>query len=318
MASYAVCVATCDRPRGLARCLDAIGRMERGALASDRVFVVVVDNAPGGEARALCDAWRARSGVPLVFAEEAQRGISFARNRAIREALAAGADAIAFVDDDDEPTPGWLAALVEARRANDAELVFGSWTASATSPVPAWLGGVDFLRPSLREGVGRYGVPHGVGTYNVLIAKSLALRVAPDGAVFLPEFARCGGGDIDFFIRAVRAGARFAVARDSRVVRGWDASRVTLRGIARRSFRLGHSQALLALRYGDEDPQRRLRRDASKLGRLVLALPLHATSRARIAEHVAQLARVAGRVNADLGRDLRYYGAVAVPSSSSR
>jgi glycosyltransferase involved in cell wall biosynthesis len=322
MASLAVCIATCDRPDGLARCLEAVGRFERRGLEGDAVFAVVVDNAPGGRTAAVCDAWRAKSGLPLVLVEERSRGISFARNRAIATALEHGADAVAFIDDDDEPEPGWLAALVGEQRRSGADLVFGHWSVSNATPVPAWLAGVDFLRPSQSSALGRHGVPNGIGTYNVLIGRGFLERFAPDARVFDPDFARCGGGDIDFFIRAVRAGARVAMARDSRVVRGWEPGRLTLRGVARRSFRLGHSQALLSMRHEGKQPRRRLRSDARKLGRLLLAFPLHLGSRASFAKQLARTARVAGRINADLGRDLRYYGGVVpdapLPSSSSR
>src|SRR5690606_429303 len=105
----AVCLCTCARPEPLAECLAAIAAALRAHPEPGLVAVVVVDNAPGGRAGAVCAEAAAALPVPLRVVEEPERGISFARNRAVREALAAGADAVAFLDDDDLPHPDWLA-----------------------------------------------------------------------------------------------------------------------------------------------------------------------------------------------------------------
>ena len=67
----------------------------------------------------------------LYFAEEQERGTSFARNRAITTALAQGAEWIAFIDDDDRPRPDWLAHVLDRQR------VTGS---SGVTPTLATLG----------------------------------------------------------------------------------------------------------------------------------------------------------------------------------
>ncbi|MFJ8619237.1 glycosyltransferase [Streptomyces clavifer] len=98
-----VVVATRERPGQLARALDSL-------LAQDHpdFEIVVVDNAPVTTAtRALVTgaAYRDRG---VRYALEPVPGLASAHNRGIAEA---GADVLAFTDDDVVADPGWLTAL---------------------------------------------------------------------------------------------------------------------------------------------------------------------------------------------------------------
>ena len=115
-ATIAVCVCTCNRPDGLAACLQAIGKPDLAGLARDRLLVLIVDNHPDDWVKRLCETQYPAA----VYVAEPERGISHARNRAVREAR--GADLVAFVDDDDEPLPDWLRHLVLTQRRTGAEL----------------------------------------------------------------------------------------------------------------------------------------------------------------------------------------------------
>ena len=93
-----VVVCTRDRADRLAACLRHLGRQ-----AYPRFEVVVVDNAPAGDAaRVLAAAGRHR------YVAEPRAGLSWARNAGI---AAASGDIIAFLDDDEEPDGHWLAGL---------------------------------------------------------------------------------------------------------------------------------------------------------------------------------------------------------------
>src|SRR5690348_7228962 len=105
----AVCICTCNRPQQLYQLLGVLERIEIPSFCE--VFIQVVDNAPDGRACAIVERHKASLPVPIYFSGEPERGISFSRNRVIAEALARGADLIAFVDDDDTPRPDWLATL---------------------------------------------------------------------------------------------------------------------------------------------------------------------------------------------------------------
>ena len=97
--SVSVVVCTRDRATSLARCLRALQ-----ALAPPPDEIVVVDNASAtGATQAAAEA------VPGVrYVHEPRPGLDIARNTGAR---AASGDLVAYVDDDVEVHPGWLAGL---------------------------------------------------------------------------------------------------------------------------------------------------------------------------------------------------------------
>lgn len=118
MTDVTVAVCTLDRPRLLRGSLES--------LASARVpvgiewEVLVVDNGGGAGTRAVVDGLRER--LPIRRVREPRLGLSRARNRSVEEAEG---DWIAWIDDDVEVAPGWLAAYVEAFRSWPRAAFFG-------------------------------------------------------------------------------------------------------------------------------------------------------------------------------------------------
>ncbi len=310
-ATIAICICTHDRLDGLANCLDTIARSDRSGLERDRLFVLVVDNNPQGHVRRLCEERTADVGLPIICVEEEVPGISYARNRAVREAIANGADFVAFIDDDDEPLLDWLSELMLTQRLTEAELVYGRWMNRPETVFPRYLSGVPYLHGPQGEGLCRYGLPKGIGTFNVLLARTLIERLAPDGVLFVTELARCGGSDRELFIRAHRLGVRHALAPRSYVMRGWGPERLSTGGIIKRSFRLGHTKAILDRRFRSGDSSfRKFRRNLLDLPFLALSLghpKRWKSKRSRIAR-LYKVAKVAGEINGYLGRKLHYYG----------
>jgi len=108
-----VVAATCDRPERLSRMLDALERQTVGA----DFEVIVVDDASDG-ATAVLLAQRAHEVKRFrltALRQDVRRGPAAARNLGWR---AAKAPLIAFTDDDCEPDPGWLQALLDADRGD--------------------------------------------------------------------------------------------------------------------------------------------------------------------------------------------------------
>ena len=130
----AVCVITYRRPEGLRRALDALAALTFDGAAPE-VRVIVVDNDEEESGKAVCDA--ARLPWPMEYAVEPRPGIPFARNRCI-EVARPHADWIGFVDDDEEPAPGWLAELLRVQAAHEADVVAGPVLARFGGEVPAW------------------------------------------------------------------------------------------------------------------------------------------------------------------------------------
>jgi glycosyltransferase involved in cell wall biosynthesis len=97
-----VVICTRDRADQLAICLSHVERQ-----AYPRFEVVVVDNAPTtGDVRVLVEG--RPGGVTYRFTVEPRGGLSWARNAGI---AAASGEIVAFLDDDEEPDPHWLAGI---------------------------------------------------------------------------------------------------------------------------------------------------------------------------------------------------------------
>lgn len=226
--SVAVCVATWRRPALLAVLLDALGRPDTGGVDGVVAPVFVADN--DGIARSAAPIASDRPGVTYLV--EPQRGVASARNAALAAALAAGADAVAFVDDDEIPERGWLAELVAAGRRHAADVVVGRVTHEVPPQCPPWLAPL-FQEPRWPDG----HVLHYATTANVLVDASMLRGPAP----FPVAYDRSGGEDTALFERLRIAGARFVWA-DRAVVRApVAAERARASWLLRREYRRGQT-----------------------------------------------------------------------------
>jgi hypothetical protein len=304
-----ICVCTCARPHLLRHLLSVMERLEPGGADPAGLALLVVDNRPDGAARAVCEAARERLPFPLAYAEEPEPGISFARNRALAEALRLGADLVSFIDDDDEPRPDWLRQLVRTQAESGADIVFGTWHHPEALVPPRLLARVRFFEPIRLDNFNSFGLPGWAGTFNVLLSRRLVETLSAEGPVFRPEFALTGGGDTDMFIRAHRAGFAHAMAIDSVVYRVWEPERMTLRGVMRRSFRIGCTRMQLATAHEPPDRVRKIyRRSCLKLLRSLAKLPPRVVRPASLAVHLVRASQHAGEVYAASGRRFVYYG----------
>ena len=121
--------------------------MLRGALASLEAVrapdeatwdVLVVDNGSTHETAAVVAGFEGR--LPVSRIEEAEPGLSHARNRAV--SVLTG-DYVLWLDDDVVVEPGWLTAYVEAfRRWPEAAVFGGPIRPRLEGSPPAWLPGV--------------------------------------------------------------------------------------------------------------------------------------------------------------------------------
>ncbi len=307
MSRVAVCICTCDRAGLLARVLAAVEHIELGGQPAIDVILIVVDNRPEGQARAVCEHHRPKLPIPLRFLEEPTPGISFARNRATAEALAWGADAVAFLDDDDVPRPDWLRQLLDKQMTTGADLVFGFWCLPSDLRLPVWLLNTRYFRAPERDDRNRFGLPGWAGTYNVLVSRRVLEALSNCEGPFRTEFAHCGGEDSDLFIRAKRAGFSHACAHELIVVRAWEPHRLTLIGILRRGFLRGGSRVHIAKAHLSSEQVRGLAWSSwRKLGKSLLRLPL-GWSRARLVGCLLSLSHALGELYAWAGMRYDYY-----------
>lgn len=84
-----------------------------------------VENAAALQIGGMVDQFARRRGCSAVALLQPQLGIPFARNKALQHALDQGASHLAFVDDDEQVTQGWLVRLLERHVSTGADLTGG-------------------------------------------------------------------------------------------------------------------------------------------------------------------------------------------------
>lgn len=251
MLRCAVCALTFHRPEGLRRLLDRLQRLD--APDGYEMFVVIVDNDPDGTARTTVERAAESAPFELVYQVEPERGISAARNTAVRLGLDAGADAIVFIDDDEWPDAEWLAEFVATQHATSADVVTGPVLPVFDDPAPTWvLAGGFFDRP-------RY--PHNSTISYATTSSVLMMRSCFDGrdVPFDPEFGLSGGEDTHLFAVLVDAGFTIAWSDRAIVYEAIPSSRVDPSWLIRREYRRGQTRSR-SLRRRNPTPQRLFQR----------------------------------------------------------
>ncbi|NJC42494.1 hypothetical protein GGQ87_002789 [Brevundimonas alba] len=237
MADVSIIVPTLRRPESLERALRSL--FAQTGVAERVSEIVVVDNDPAGSAAQGVDALRPLSPWPLVYVHAPRPGVATARNAGL---AATTAPLIAFLDDDEAASTGWLTALLQARELTAADAVFGPITGRAPE-ARLW------LKPYLERFFGREGPeatgvidePYGCG--NSLMLRATAL---PGSAPFNVASDQAGGEDDALFAALQARGGRFGWAADAWVEEFAPAHRATLRYALARAFAYGQGPSQTA------------------------------------------------------------------------
>jgi GT2 family glycosyltransferase len=162
---------------------------------------------------------------------EQQRGITYARNRALIEAGAV--DFIAFIDDDEFPAPEWLDTLLWTQANFAADVVSGPVFPKYSPEIPDWVKRGGFFKPRVfATGTGRKTC----ACNNVLIGTHVFRRVHG----FDDAFALSGAEDTNFFLRVRRAGYKIVWSQQAVVYEVVSAQRGTVSWILRREYQTGN------------------------------------------------------------------------------
>lgn len=233
----AVIIPTLRRPESLERAV-------RSALAqtgvTDRLReIVVVDNDPQASSRDTTARLAAETSTPIVWRHAPRPGVATARNEGL---AATTAPLIAFLDDDEAASPGWLAGLISAQALTGADAVFGP----IRGRVPD---GTGWAQAYLERFFGREGpdstrlidAPYGCG--NALLVRATAL---PGDAPFSTAADQSGGEDDVLFAALATRGGRFGWAADAWVDEFAPPHRATLRYALTRAFAYGQGPSQTA------------------------------------------------------------------------
>jgi GT2 family glycosyltransferase len=198
IANLTVAVATLNRPDGLARCLDAL---LGGEVLPEEI--IIVDQGQDNKARFVVEQRRG-SGVPMIYIQQARRGLSVSRNAAFAHSTY---PFVAVTDDDCVPDQGWVSTIKK--------------TFSSTTVPDAMTGRI---LPLGQDTPGLFAVSSRVSTVPTEFRGKVVPWVVGSGGNFAAKrewFDRVGGyderlgtgspgmaaEDADFIYRLLRAGA---------------------------------------------------------------------------------------------------------------
>jgi succinoglycan biosynthesis protein ExoM len=228
-----ICVCTYRRPE-LELTLRSLGALEPPPDAILRI--IVADNDTQPSARILVEALRSELPFELLYVHCPASNISIARNACLDTATG---EYLAFIDDDETASAGWLVELTEVARATGADAVLGPVSAVYSDAAPGWMRRGDF-HSTLPVFVGaqiRTGY-----SCNVLLRRA-SPHIA--GRRFSLAAGQTGGEDTEYFTQMVEAGGRMAYAPRALVIEPVPQARARFSWLAKRRFRSGQTHGRL-------------------------------------------------------------------------
>lgn len=147
--SLTVAVLTRNRPEMLSALLDSFADLTPPP--DCRIRFLVVENSDHPLSRGIVEArdWRLPTG-PIEYILEPELGIPYGRNRAARDAIAAGNRLLAFVDDDETVARDWLVQFVRGYRESGAILLGAPHKLAAAEP------GLSWIQRHMHDGIRRH------------------------------------------------------------------------------------------------------------------------------------------------------------------
>lgn len=231
MVRASVQIMTFHREAGLRRAVRSV--IAQRGIDPRAVEILIVDNSTEASARSIAAGLAEiaeAAGYKLRYVNETRPGIAQARNAGIREA---GADLIAYIDDDEEAEPDWLVNMLAVLDKFDCDAVCGPVLPifedgrPANDPFWGWIYDYDAKVPS-------GGNFRATGTGNCLFYKS---RCCSTDAPFDPALGLTGGSDTRFFHTLQSAGKKVLWCAEGIVHEYVPASRTQLSYGLRRRMR---------------------------------------------------------------------------------
>jgi glycosyltransferase involved in cell wall biosynthesis len=202
--TVAVAVCTYKRNEPLTVLLHALLACAERVRNRAAVGVAIVDDTGDGQARPVAENFADMFELGVEYRISGKQNISIARNVAVEAALEIG-EWIAMTDDDCEPPPQWLEALLDLQERTGADAVTGRMVRRAPENAPRWITDQPFFELGVEER------PDGsemsvAATFNSLMSSDW-LKAHPH-IRFDPNMGVVGGEDMVFFRAADAAGLR--------------------------------------------------------------------------------------------------------------
>lgn len=309
----AVGAITRQRPKMFGELLASFARMRRPG-GAEVIFVFAENDTAFGVTEQVAD-FRAAVPEEVRLELEPRPGIPMGRNRVLDMALAAGADFLTFVDDDELVTEDWLVALIAGVEARGLDL------AGAPVRLIAPEGGMTGWNEAVlkhlqsrsdkrnreRARMVADGTEGGMNIYT----NNWCLRLATQrrlGVRFDEALQYTGGSDTRFSLDMKAAGARIGWVPDAWVEEPTPQKRLTL-GY---HYRRARDQATNAVILNRKDPLRSLLQGIMRVvDAILLVIAYPVTGKYGIAKAAHKLGIAVGRFRGVLGGTSRHYDATA-------
>ncbi|HLX38184.1 MAG TPA: glycosyltransferase [Candidatus Binataceae bacterium] len=249
MKSVTIAIPTHNRARDLRDTLSSIV-----ALAIPEgvaVDCIVIDNASSDDTpRAVEDAAHSAPPFPIRYVFESRQGSSFARNRAVDEAVG---DFIVFIDDDATADREWLRAILSALETRGLDAACGVVLPRWSTPPPPWLGSRLWVKLAVHD---RAAIETATASQIETLDNYFSANVGFRRDAF-ERFGRfredigvvgnnpMSGEDTELFARILAHGGKMGFVRDAIVHHLIGPERMTAEYLRRKSFAFGLGSAIV-------------------------------------------------------------------------
>lgn len=240
---YTVALCTHNHADRLVRTLGDLRSLRAPAAAWE---LLLVDNACTDATPELLARQRWPEGWSVRVVRESKLGLSNARNRAIREA---NGEFVIFIDDDETPDPGWLAAFDALVRMHAPDAFGGRIDVIFEGARPAWLGDEllgflgqlnrsDRVSPLTQPNTSFFGGNFG---FRKRVCETIGLFDADLGR---KGSDNTGGEEVDFYARLLASGFKVWWAPDAVIFHRIETSKLERGYFLDLHYRQGRMEAL--------------------------------------------------------------------------
>ena len=239
----AICVTTYKRPEMLRQCLESLANQKFKRNSQPDCRLVIIDNDASHPLVKKYNSLNNELFTQVIHELEPERGISSARNRAIK--AAGEVDFVAFIDDDEVALPYWLDELIFCQKKYHADVVTGPVISRYSEPCPEWvMRGRFFERQRYQTGSEMRYAGHG----NVLI-QTRWLNTIP--GPYDIKMNLTGGEDALFSALIRKNGAKIIWADEAIAYETIPYERMTIKWLWVRAVRAGSVITLVEAKTGN-------------------------------------------------------------------
>ena len=227
----AVCIITYKRPIFLRQCITTL------LIQKPDFDLYIIDNDKNLSAKRVIDFMQHDSHIKLNYVIEKNKGIPFARNKAVK-IVKSKYKYLTFIDDDEGADKLWLLNLYKAIKEYDADIIAGPVFGSFKNNTPRIIKSGNFLRIKRKKYIDGQLIKS-CGTGNIIIKNKIFKKYPKP---FNEKFENTGGSDAYFFEQVSKEGYTIKWCANAIVYEKYAEDRLSLRWNLMRSYRIGNSK----------------------------------------------------------------------------